>query len=55
MLLLFAIYPQPFGHILNREFVTEEVVRTLVGSLGLVLAVPITTLLAGLLTGRKWM
>jgi uncharacterized membrane protein len=28
--------------------------RTLIGSLGLVMAVPITTLLAGLLTGRKW-
>ena len=55
LLLLFAIFPQPFGQILNREFVTEEVVRTLVGSLGLVVAVPITTLLAGLLTGRKWM
>jgi uncharacterized membrane protein len=55
MLLLFAIYPQPFGQIINREFVTEEIVRTLVGSLGLVVAVPITTLLAGLLTGRKWM
>lgn len=55
MLLLFAIYPQPFGQIINREFVTEEVVRTLVGSLGLIAAVPITTLLAGLLTGRKWL
>ena len=54
LLLLFAVYPQPFGQTLNREFVTEEVVRTLVGSLGLVSAVPITTLLAGLLTGRKW-
>jgi uncharacterized membrane protein len=55
LLLLFAIYAQPFGQIINREFVTEEVVRTLVGSLGLVTAVPITTLLAGVLTGRKWM
>ena len=55
MLLLFAIYPQPFGQIINREFVTDEIVRTLVGSLGLVTAVPITTVLAGTLTGRKWM
>jgi uncharacterized membrane protein len=55
MLLLFAIYPQPFGQIINREFVTDEIVRTLVGSLGLVAAVPITTLLAGVLTGRKGM
>ena len=43
LLLLFAFYPQPFGQIINREFVTEEVVRTLVGSLGFaVTAVPIT-------------
>ena len=53
--MLFAIFPQPFGQIMNREFVTEEVVRTLVGSLGLVAAVPITTLLAGMLTEQKWM
>jgi uncharacterized membrane protein len=51
LLLLFAVYPQPFGQIVNREFVTEEVVRTLVGSLGLVSAVPITTLLACVLVG----
>jgi uncharacterized membrane protein len=54
LLMLFAIYPQPFGQLLNREFITEEIVRTLVGSLGLVAAVPITTLLAGALTGRPW-
>lgn len=53
LLLLFAIYPQPFGQIINREFVAEEVVRTLVGSLGLVAAVPITTLIACVLTGRR--
>ena len=55
LFLLFAIYPQPFGQIINLEFVTEEVMRTLIGSLGLVMAVPITTVLAGMLTGRKWM
>ena len=54
LFLLFAIYPQPFGQIINLEFVTEEVMRTLIGSLGLVMAVPITTVLAGILTGRKW-
>jgi uncharacterized membrane protein len=52
LLLLFAIFPQPFGQLLNREFITEEIVRTLVGSLGLVAAVPITTVLACVLTGR---
>lgn len=37
---------QPFWVILNSEFIAEEVVRTIAGSMGLVLAVPITTLLA---------
>lgn len=37
---------QPLWVMLNSELITEEVVRTLAGSLGLVLAVPITTLLA---------
>lgn len=31
---------------LNSEFIAEEIVRTLVGSIGLVLAVPLTTLVA---------
>jgi uncharacterized membrane protein len=53
LLLLFAVYPQPFGQIVNREFVAEEVVQTLVGSLGLVAAVPLTTLLACLFTDRR--
>lgn len=37
---------QPFWLILNNEFIAEEIVRTLVGSMALVLAVPITTVLA---------
>lgn len=37
------------GTFVNREFVTEEIVRTLVGSLGLIAAVPLTTGLACLL------
>ena len=49
LLLLFSIYPQPFAQTLNREFIAEEVVRTLVGSLGLVLSVPITTFLASVI------
>jgi uncharacterized membrane protein len=53
LLLLFAIFPQPFGQTINREFVAEEAVRTLVGSLGLVAAVPVTTLLACLFTDRR--
>lgn len=46
LLLLFSLSEEQFSYLLNLEFVTEEVVRTLVGSLGLVTAVPLTTLLA---------
>jgi uncharacterized membrane protein len=52
LLLLFSVYTEPLGITLNRELVAEEVVRTLVGSLGLILAVPITSLLASLMA--RW-
>jgi uncharacterized membrane protein len=43
VLLLFEIYHQPFWTILTSSAVAEEVIRTLVGSIALVLAVPVTT------------
>lgn len=46
MLLLFSLSGEQFAFLVNLEFVTEELVRTLVGSLGLISAVPITTALA---------
>lgn len=46
LLLIFMNNPRPFGEILSYELVTTEIVRTLVGSIGLILAVPITTYLA---------
>lgn len=48
LLLLFALYQEPLWLRLNSEPVAEEIVRTLVGSMGLLLAVPITGLLASL-------
>jgi uncharacterized membrane protein len=46
LLLLFVNNPLPFESIVNHEMIAEEIVRTLVGSIGLILAVPITSLLA---------
>lgn len=46
LLMIFMNNPHPVGEIINYEFMAEEIVRTLVGSIGLILAVPITTLLA---------
>jgi uncharacterized membrane protein len=43
LLILFDLSPQPWGVTLTSSTVGEEVVRTLVGSIALVLAVPVTT------------
>ncbi|MBK9180052.1 MAG: YibE/F family protein [Acidimicrobiales bacterium] len=54
LLLLFTQASRPLGEIITGEVVAVEVVRTLVGSIGLVAAVPITTGLAALvLAGRR--
>lgn len=49
MLLLFSYRSVDFLMAINLEFIAEEIVRTLVGSLGLFAAVPITTSLAALI------
>jgi len=46
MLLVFSMSKGNFSYLVNFSFVAEEVVRTLVGSLGLIAAVPITTIIA---------
>ncbi|GAA2503983.1 YibE/F family protein [Streptomyces longisporus] len=48
LLLLFSIAQSSVGTVANSELVAEEIVRTLVGSIGLVASVPVTTLLAAL-------
>lgn len=51
--LLITRSPQPLWVILNNEFLAEEIVRTLVGSMTLVLAVPISTFLAAYVYSSK--
>ena len=46
LLLLFVVGGEPLGGILSSELVAVEIIRSLVGSIGLVAAVPITTALA---------
>ncbi|WP_176582915.1 YibE/F family protein [Streptomyces marincola] len=48
LLLLFTIANSSVGTVAFSELVSEEIVRTLVGSIGLVASVPVTTLLAAL-------
>ncbi|MFS0695910.1 YibE/F family protein [Streptomyces nitrosporeus] len=48
LLLLFTIAQSSVGAVATSELVAEEIVRTLVGSIGLVASVPVTTVLAAL-------
>ena len=53
LMLLFVGSPRPFSEVVNYEIIAAEIVRTLVGSIGLILAVPITTLLAAWVTKKS--
>ncbi|MDO5561249.1 MAG: YibE/F family protein [bacterium] len=46
LLLLFLQSGQSIGLTLNFEIIADEIIRTLAGSIGLILAVPLTTILA---------
>ena len=49
LLLLFSVDIPPlltFRQVINNEMLATEIVRTLVGSIGLALAIPLTTVLA---------
>ncbi len=52
LLLLFAASNQGLDKVANSELISVEIVRTLCGSVGLVAAVPITTVLAAFITER---
>jgi uncharacterized membrane protein len=56
ILIIVMLYNRPLGEALTSAELSEEVIRTLVGSVGLVLAIPVTTLIAVLVvkaTGIK--
>lgn len=52
ILLIFGVEGIPFADTINREAISEQAVGMLVGSIGLITAVPITTALAALLATR---
>lgn len=59
MLLMFSLGRGDYGYLVNFAFIAEEIVRTLVGSLGLIAAVPLSTAIAILFALRaesleKW-
>ncbi len=52
ILLIFGVDGIPFADTINREAISEQVVGMLVGSIGLISAVPVTTARAALLAAR---
>lgn len=52
LLLLFTLSDLPLGFVANSEVVAVEIFRTLVGSIGLVASVPLTTWLAAVVVTR---
>lgn len=52
LLIFFSLADRSFGQVITSSLVAEEVVRSLVGAIGLVLSVPITTGLAAIAAAR---
>jgi uncharacterized membrane protein len=52
LMLVFSALELPFGIAVSQEIVAQEVVRGLVGGLGILAAVPVTTAIAALVAGR---
>lgn len=53
LVLLISANAEPLGMTLNRQIIAEEIVRTLVGSLGLLAGVPLTSVLAATVARRR--
>lgn len=53
LLLLFMAYDTPMRKILNLDIIATEIVRSLAGSIGLVLTIPLTALIASLLMKKE--
>jgi uncharacterized membrane protein len=53
VVLLISVSNSPIGQILTNQFTVQEIVRSLVGTIGLIAAVPITTALAALIMREK--
>lgn len=52
-LLLIDLYGRPFDQVVTTGQIAEEVVRTAVGSIGLILAIPVTTAIAAAAVARS--
>ena len=49
LLFMYAAYNIPFLKIINLELITTEIIRSVVGSIGLIMSVPLTSIASSLL------
>lgn len=54
VILLLSIQKMPLDYLVSLEIVAEEIARTLISSSGLLLAVPLTTIIAVIIAGRSY-
>lgn len=52
-LLLLMAHRPPFLKVINADFIATEFIRSLSGSIGLILSIPITAIVAGILMSRR--
>lgn len=53
LLLLFTAYNEPYSRIVNLDIIATEIIRAFAGSIGLVLCVPLTAVISGMLIGKS--
>ncbi|MFZ7103491.1 MAG: YibE/F family protein [Peptococcaceae bacterium] len=53
LMLLLMAYEPPFLKVINADYIATELIRSLSGSMGLILSIPITAIMAGVLMGNK--
>ena len=53
IMILFTAYKVPIAQIINGDFIASEIVRALAGSIGLVLTIPVTTLVSAWLYSSR--
>ncbi len=52
LILIFMAYKDPLSKIINLDIVASEIIRALSGSIGMIMVIPLTALVAGILLGN---
>ena len=52
-MMIFTAYDSTMTDVLNLDVIATEIIRAITGSIGIVLTIPITAVIAGILFGRR--